>query len=103
MSKNLEETAQERCCFQWGVSIVGKRSKFGKVMKIKMCFGTTNRSQASGLRKFFNEKWWKYETYTYTHFRKLIYMQIFWNILQGKKLFYLIKLLYEEMQITEFF
>ena len=56
MSKNLEETAQERCCFQWGVSIVGKRSKFGKVMKIKMCFGTINRSQASGLRKFFNEK-----------------------------------------------
>ena len=31
-------------------------------------------------------------------------MQIFWNILQGKKLFYLIiKLLYEEMQIKEFF
>ena len=47
MNKNLEKTPQERCCFQWGVSTLGKRSTSGKIMKIKICFGTTNRSQAA--------------------------------------------------------
>lgn len=47
-----EETAQERCYFQWGVFNVGKREYIWEDHENEnVCFGTSNRLEANASKK----------------------------------------------------